>query len=164
MTKIEIHADLPPACIQDGATLDPRLPATTMDRAAEARCLRDLHIARSPAPRLPSRFRDIDGHRVSELFCERVHGRVTAVLPILEPGIAYDSEVLCGNTFVARLTPKQRQQVDACLADMAARGALPLAPTDDGSPNRYRLKDGPSDCVDPSTALALLDMSTNFEG
>jgi len=164
MKKTEIKADLPPARIPQGATPETCLPAITMARGGGDGCRRTRHRAGSQAPRIPAR--SVGSCKVSEVLYARVHGRVTEVLPILARGEDYDAADLCGGTFMARLKPGQRLQVDACLAALAARGALPLEPVldDDDAPPRYRLKDGANDCVGPSTALALLDMSTNFEG
>ena len=95
-------------------------------------------------PAAAGHFRMIGGQRVPEVFCGRVHGRATDVLPILARGVASGRQGLCGQAFVAQLTTCQRQQVDACLADMAVRGALPLEHglDDAGSPPRYRLVGG----------------------
>jgi hypothetical protein len=72
--------------------------------------------------------RETADRRVAALWCETVHGRVTDVLPILAPGIAYGRHDLCGQAFIARLQPCRRQQVDVCLAELVMRGALPLEP------------------------------------
>lgn len=111
------------------------------------------------------RSRHLDGHPVPELFYERVHGRVTDVLPILAPGLFYGRHDLCGQAFIACLTPGQRLHVDRCLADLAARGALPLEPVpdDDDAPPRYRLKEGAGDRLGPSAAMALPDFNPNIE-
>jgi hypothetical protein len=101
-----------------------------------------LTAASGPGP--TKRSRHLDGHLVSELFYETVHGRVTDVLPILSPGEHCDAADLCGSTFMARLRPAGRRDVGLCLADMAARGALPLTPVldDADGPPRYRLVGG----------------------
>lgn len=137
MRKIELQAGQPPARITPHAM--------------------------SPTPQMSAR--ETADRRVADLWCATVHGRVNDVLPILAPGIAYGRHDLCGQAFIARLQPRRRQQVDACLADLVMRGAQPLELVFDdvACPPRYRLKEGAGDGVSPSAAIAQLDTNPNFE-
>ena len=85
-----------------------------------------------------------DGHElytVPAAFYSVVRNQVAEIIPAVERDVKYTLEMLCGEAFWKQLTDGEKRMAGRCMAQMIAKGLLPLrfAETKHEYPKRYQL-------------------------